>query len=609
LERCLRVVKGLGERVVVRTQNATFQSTFGRSKNVLFVKDTPHEWLFPRCKLVMHHGGAGITGRILACGVPSIVIPHLQWADQSLWGEKVEGMGVGIHVQTSNPGMDTIETSIVNMLDDYGAYLGAAEKLGETIRTESETSLNATVELIETPVELWAPEVGLDAPERCPVHHSIARRKRASVAQEYRDFYVRHKNVALPEDPLQNKSCSACRFLIPMFYELFSILFTRIFLHFVVWWKRTVPGFRPNFPQSIETFCDPSNYWSKSLLSTMGILPGASGRTDAFAITSRPLAVDEGFTSSLFVCTETESSATFVLKMSPAWGISEQVTSIEQLQHTKEMWVGRRSRGEGGGMGCLVPYTWKSSVQNMTGEFLHVMEYLDGMVAGDQLSDLSLKQSLQAVGEIAKLHAFFWDRCPTDWNTSFDTLKYGRRIVAVLGKHYFNIQKGATTQFRFDPFMMGPLEHFLFSGPTTIVHGDLRSANVMFPANNGAKTARCCIIDWGGMMRGKGVFDVAYLLGTGMSEESRRLHELPILQHYYSELDANGANLMNYSFNELVRDYRICLWLTAALYAIPEIYDRGTLSEENETAAEQVRAQLRHNLQPILNEDVVYQKM
>ena len=109
--------------------------------------------------------------------------------------------------------------------------------------------------------------------------------------------------------------------------------------------------------------------------------------------------------------------------------------------------------------------------------------------------------------------------------------------------------------------------------------------------------------------RGKGVFDVAYLLGTGMSEESRRQHELPILQHYYSELDANGANLMNYSFSELVRDYRICLWLTAAWYAIPEIYDRGTLSEENESAAEQVRAQLRHNLQPILDDDVVYQKM
>ena len=107
-------------------------------------------------------------------------------------------------------------------------------------------------------------------------------------------------------------------------------------------------------------------------------------------------------------------------------------------------------------------------------------------------------------------------------------------------------------------------------------------------------------------MRGKGVFDVAYLLGTGMSSESRRNHEMAVLQHYYSELDVCGANLMNYSFHELVRDYRMCLWLSAALYAIPEIYDRGTLSEENEVAANEVRGVLRKNLQPILNQEVVY---
>lgn len=157
-----------------------------------------------------------------------------------------------------------------------------------------------------------------------------------------------------------------------------------------------------------------------------------------------------------------------------------------------------------------------------------------------------------------------------------------------------------------DPYMMGPLDSFLFHGPTTVIHGDLRSANVMFPDNNLDKNARCCIIDWGGLMRGKGVFDVAYLLGTGMSSESRRKHEMAVLQHYYSELDVSGANLLSYSFDQLVRDYRICLWLSAALYAIPEIYDRGTLSEDNEAAADQVRGVLRMNLQPVLDEEVVY---
>ena len=86
-----------------------------------------------------------------------------------------------------------------------------------------------------------------------------------------------------------------------------------------------------------------------------------------------------------------------------------------------------------------------------------------------------------------------------------------------------------------DPEWMLAVEIFL-SPPQTVIHGDLRSANVMFPtsfggeaAGGGGGTARrpssleaqsdagedsACIIDWGGLQRGKGVFDVAYLLGT-----------------------------------------------------------------------------------------------
>ena len=75
--------------------------------------------------------------------------------------------------------------------------------------------------------------------------------------------------------------------------------------------------------------------------------------------------------------------------------------------------------------------------------------------------------------------------------------------------------------------MLGVLEAFLFEPPTTIVHGDLRSANVMFPKGNKDRNARCSIIDWGGLMQGKGVFDVAYLLlGTGMSAEIRNANEI-----------------------------------------------------------------------------------
>ena len=39
------------------------------------VRDVPHEWLFPRMRAIVHHGGAGTTGAALRAGVPSVVTP------------------------------------------------------------------------------------------------------------------------------------------------------------------------------------------------------------------------------------------------------------------------------------------------------------------------------------------------------------------------------------------------------------------------------------------------------------------------------------------------------------------------------------------------------
>ena len=32
----------------------------------------PHTWLFPRCSVIVHHGGAGTTATALYAGVPQV---------------------------------------------------------------------------------------------------------------------------------------------------------------------------------------------------------------------------------------------------------------------------------------------------------------------------------------------------------------------------------------------------------------------------------------------------------------------------------------------------------------------------------------------------------
>ena len=44
--------------------------------SILVVDDVPHDWLFPRCAAVVHHGGAGTTAAGLRAGVAPCRAPH-----------------------------------------------------------------------------------------------------------------------------------------------------------------------------------------------------------------------------------------------------------------------------------------------------------------------------------------------------------------------------------------------------------------------------------------------------------------------------------------------------------------------------------------------------
>jgi sterol 3beta-glucosyltransferase len=53
----------------------------------------PHDWLLPKCRAVVHHGGAGTVAAGLRYGLPTLVCPF--FADQFMWGFFVEVAGVG----------------------------------------------------------------------------------------------------------------------------------------------------------------------------------------------------------------------------------------------------------------------------------------------------------------------------------------------------------------------------------------------------------------------------------------------------------------------------------------------------------------------------------
>lgn len=62
-------------------------------KHVLFLQSAPHEWLFPKCCVTLHHGGAGTTAAALRSGVPTIVTPCI--ADQYDNASLIKDAGFG----------------------------------------------------------------------------------------------------------------------------------------------------------------------------------------------------------------------------------------------------------------------------------------------------------------------------------------------------------------------------------------------------------------------------------------------------------------------------------------------------------------------------------
>jgi len=60
--------------------------------HILKLEGIPHDWLFPRMKAIVHHGGAGTTAAAFRSGRPAVIVPF--FADQPFWGDRAAQLGV-----------------------------------------------------------------------------------------------------------------------------------------------------------------------------------------------------------------------------------------------------------------------------------------------------------------------------------------------------------------------------------------------------------------------------------------------------------------------------------------------------------------------------------
>jgi UDP:flavonoid glycosyltransferase YjiC (YdhE family) len=133
----------LGERALVCSGGTDFgdDPDFGHVKVVAAMN---HAAIFPACRAVVHHGGAGTTAAGLRAGVPTLLL----WIgfDQPRWGAVVKRLKVGTARRFSSTNRESLAADLGTILAPH--YVARARKIA-TRMTEPAASVAAAADLLE----------------------------------------------------------------------------------------------------------------------------------------------------------------------------------------------------------------------------------------------------------------------------------------------------------------------------------------------------------------------------------------------------------------------------------------------------------------------------
>jgi sterol 3beta-glucosyltransferase len=115
------------------------------SKDLLYLDAVPHDWLLPRCKMIVHHGGAGTMSAGLRAGIPNIVVPFM--ADQPFWGKCIYAIGASPkYILVKNLSVEKLADAIVEA--ESKVIRERAQVIGQHI--QGEDGVRQAIRLIES---------------------------------------------------------------------------------------------------------------------------------------------------------------------------------------------------------------------------------------------------------------------------------------------------------------------------------------------------------------------------------------------------------------------------------------------------------------------------
>lgn len=137
------VCEQLGQRGLV-CAGGTDYSSVPHPDYIKVVSAVNYAQIFPACRAIVHHGGAGTTAASLRAGVPALIL----WssADQPYWGNQLKRLGVGAARRQSATTAESMIRDLRQILDPE--YSVRARQLATKLTSPAD-SLARTADLFE----------------------------------------------------------------------------------------------------------------------------------------------------------------------------------------------------------------------------------------------------------------------------------------------------------------------------------------------------------------------------------------------------------------------------------------------------------------------------
>lgn len=133
----------LGERALICI-GANNSSHMPSVDNVKLVSGVSHATVFPACKAVVHHGGAGTTAAGMRAGVPTLIL--WIWIEQPIWAAQIKRLKIGAGRRFSATTQETLVADLRSILDP--GCIARAREIANRMTKPSE-SVTAAADLLE----------------------------------------------------------------------------------------------------------------------------------------------------------------------------------------------------------------------------------------------------------------------------------------------------------------------------------------------------------------------------------------------------------------------------------------------------------------------------